>query len=272
MRKSFAASLIAALGLVASAALANPPRDGRQRARRVVPDDGTSVSIGRATRGRLRNPALMPQTAVLRYRSGDERFRYGTDEMIAALEEAAKHVEEELPGSALTVGDISRERGGRFRPHRSHRAGRDVDIAFYMHDADENAAYPDRFVRFNRRGKSRRSSLDLTFDDARNWKLVESLLTSDQVIVQYAFVSRALKRRLLAEGRRQGASEELLERADVVLKQPRRGGRHDDHFHVRVYCDPADAPVCIDRAPFHDWHPRAIEEARVMARLDVLHR
>jgi penicillin-insensitive murein endopeptidase len=272
VRKSFAASLIVALALIASAALANPPRGERSRPRRVVPEDGTSVSIGRATRGRLRNPSLLPQTAVLRYRNGDERFRYGTDEMIAALEEAAKHVAEELPGSALTVGDISRVRGGRFRPHRSHRAGRDVDIAFFMHDEDEDPAYPDRFVRFNGRGHTRRSSLGLTFDDARNWELVESLLTSQEVIVQYAFVSRRLKRRLMAEGRRRGASEQVLERADVVLQQPRRGGRHDDHFHVRVYCDPADAPVCIDRAPFHDWHPRAIEEARVMARLDVLNR
>ncbi len=259
-----------ALGLVASAAFANPPRQHRQQARRTLVDDGTSVSVGRASRGHLRHPSLLPETGVVHYRSGDERFRYGTDEMVAALEGAAKHVAETLPGSFLTVGDISREHGGRFRPHRSHTAGRDVDIAFYMNDADGNPAYPDRFLRFSGDGEVRSSSFELTFDDARNWELVTSLLESDEVIVQYAFVSRPLKRRLLAEGRRRGASEELLERADIVLQQPARGGRHDDHFHVRVYCDAADAPVCIDRGPLHPWHPRAIEEARVEARLDVL--
>jgi len=270
VRKSFAVTLIVALGLVASAALAIPPRGERARARRVVIEDGTSVSVGRATRGRLRNPALLEESDWVRYRNGDERFRWGTDEMIGALEQAGKHVSAEMPGSHLTVGDISRERGGRFRPHRSHTAGRDVDIAFYINDEDGAAAYPERFVRFNGHGKSRISDLGLVFDDARNWELVSSLLTSGDVIVQYAFVSRALKRRLLREGRRRGASEEVLARAETVLQQPPRGGRHDDHFHVRVYCDLGDKPTCRDRAPFHAWHPLAVDEARSLASLDVL--
>jgi penicillin-insensitive murein endopeptidase len=272
VRKSFGFTLIVALCLVASAALAIPPRSQRARERRarVQLDDGTSVSVGRATRGYLRNPSLLEESNWLRYRSGDARFRYGTDEMVRALEQAAKQVANELPGAELIVGDISRERGGRFTPHRSHRAGRDVDIAFYMRDADGAPVYPDRFVRFDGHGKSRITELGLSFDDARNWELVESLLTSEDLIVQYAFVSRALKRRLLVEGRRRGASEEVLMRAETVLQQPPRGGRHDDHFHVRVYCDANDKPVCIDRAPFHAWHPMAVAEAQQLARLDVL--
>jgi hypothetical protein len=67
------------------------------------------------------------------------------------------------------------------------------------------------------------------------------------------FVSRELRRRLLAEGSRRNADPEILARAARVLYQPPAGGRHRDHFHIRVYCDEGDRPRCRDDGPHHPW-------------------
>ena len=248
MNKFSVVLLCWALGLV-STAVASTPR-GR-RARRG--SDPTSLSIGTPSRGRLQNAALLSESDYVRYRSGTDVFRYGTDEMVYALEQAGKEVAARAAGASLTVGDISQRRGGRFRPHRSHRNGRDVDVAFYMTDTDGGVAYAERFVRFRRSGSARDRDLPLRFDDARNWAFLASMLMSDKAPVQHVFVSNDLKRRLLTEARRQGASEELLDRAQRVLRQPSSGGRHDDHFHMRIYCAPGDRPRCRDSAPFHPW-------------------
>jgi penicillin-insensitive murein endopeptidase len=248
-----------AVGSLTSAAFATPRGTRSRRAEPEVSSDGTSLSVGRPHRGRLLNGALLPETPWVRYRSGTDRFRYGTDELVTALEIAAKHVSDRLPGARLTVGDISVRRGGRLRPHRSHRNGRDVDVAFYMSDAEGAPVYAPRFIRVRNDGTSRESGVEARFDDARNWELVQSLLTSELVSVQYAFVSRALEQRLIEEGRRRGAGEDLLARAETVLDQPRAGGRHDDHFHVRIYCDRDDRPRCVDPPPYHAWRPTPAE-------------
>jgi penicillin-insensitive murein endopeptidase len=123
-----------------------------------------------------------------------------------------------------------------------------------MSDTEGNPAYPERFERFGGDGRSRDVE-GLVFDDTRNWELMASLLQNEAAPVQYVFVSDRLKERLLAEGRRRGASRELLTRAYVVLSQPRRGGVHDDHFHIRIFCAPDDRPRCADRPPFYPWAP-----------------
>ncbi|MCS6799041.1 MAG: penicillin-insensitive murein endopeptidase [Myxococcota bacterium] len=210
-----------------------------------------STSIGRTNRGRLEGGVLLPPSASLRWRNEVATTRWGTRELVALVEDAAEHVSRTLPGAQLVVGDLSRQGGGRFRPHRSHRNGRDVDIAFYMLDAQGRPAYAPRFVRFRGDGSERGGTR--RFDDARNWELVARLLTSPAAHVQWIFVSRPLEERLLAEGRRRGSSSELLARAAAVLDQPSRGGRHDDHFHVRIYCAADDRPRCIDEPPFHPW-------------------
>ncbi len=255
MRKVWAVVLATAVVSLTTVALAIPHGRHSPPATEPTSTDGTSLSIGRPNNGRLMNGALLPESEWLRYRSGDERFRYGTDELVAAVEIAAKHVMDAVPGARLTIGDISLHRGGRFRPHRSHRCGRDIDIAYYMVDADGSPAYAPRFVRFANDGTSRDHEYDTHLDDARNWELVSSLLSTQITSVQYMFVSHAIEQRLLDQARRVGADEELIARAETVLDQPRAGGRHDDHLHLRVYCDPDDRPRCVDPPPYHAWRP-----------------
>ena len=49
-----------------------------------------------------------------------------------------------------------------------------------------------------------------------------------------------------------------LRRVDWILRQPADAAPHDDHFHVRVFCeDPDRLEGCLDRAPFWEYHEPA---------------
>ncbi len=222
--------------------------------------ESRTSSVGSTSRGRLLRGVRLGPTPHLRVRNPSQAF--GTVELVALVTWAAEQVAGEHPGASLNVGDLSRERGGRLRPHRSHRVGRDVDLGFYLRDATTGEAAESRhFVALPRGGEGTdRSGATFTFDDARNWTLIAALVGQDVVPVQYVMVIAPLKERLLAEGRRRGASEELLARVDAVVGPQRTGrgrfaryGTHDSHFHVRVYCAPDDRPRCVDAAPFHPW-------------------
>lgn len=188
---------------------------------------------------------------------------YGTQELVDLLTWAAAEVAREHPGSMMNAGDLSRRRGGRLRPHRSHRAGRDADIGFYLRDNSGGMATPRWFVPLMRSGKGGRNGEAFFFDDARNWTFVAALMGQDVVPVQYVMVIAPLKERLLAEGRRRGAAPELLHRVEEAVG-PRRTGRgrfarygtHDSHFHIRVYCAADDIPRCQDQPPYWDWYTR----------------
>lgn len=213
-----------------------------------------SVSVGRHNAGRLVNGRQLTASELVRLKNPTGDHHWGTDELVTLLERGAAAVASVRPGVRLTVGDLSRRRGGPFRPHRSHRSGRDVDVGFFVSAVTGGEPVDDlqRFIVFRRDGLSPRDET-LRFDDERNWLFVQELITQQDVPVQYMFVSRELRDRLIAEGQRQGASEEILARAAVILDQPSRGGAHRDHFHVRIYCPDDDRPRCQDDAPYHPW-------------------
>ncbi|MCG8557794.1 MAG: penicillin-insensitive murein endopeptidase [Proteobacteria bacterium] len=188
---------------------------------------------------------------VAEYR--DRGHFYGTLELVRLLQRVARGVAFRLPGARLSVGELSRRYGGEIGGHQSHQNGRDVDLGFYVNDRNGVPAEASRFVEFGRSGVGRGRDRHLRFDDARNWELVSRLLTDADASVQYIFVSRALKRRLLAEARQRRAPAWVLRRARVVMREPRRGHRHRNHFHVRIYCPPAHLPSCRDRGPYWPW-------------------
>lgn len=215
-----------------------------------------SVSRGLPWAGRLANAVRLRMGAALApvaeyARSGNF---YGTSELVGMLEHAAHRVHARWPGAQMSVGELSGPRGGRLRGHRSHQSGRDVDVAFLMHDAHGRASRMYNFITFRGDGSAVRVRQPLYFDDAKNWTMVASMLRAPTARVQYMFVAKRIGARLLAEGRRQGESEELLQRAAAVLVQPKRGHKHANHFHVRIYCAQDDRPRCRDSAPYWPWY------------------
>lgn len=190
-----------------------------------------SMSRGSATHGRLVNGMPMPAGDhwLVRHTSR----AWGTDETISHLIRGFTATAEALPGGGTPlVADISRRRGGRFRPHRSHTSGRDVDVTYYRNDVVSTSHFTP----------TRRS----TMDHARQWHLFKYWIERD--LVTYIFIDNRLQRSLYNYAVSQGESPELLAEA---FGEPRGRGilryspGHDDHFHVRFVCTPED-PTCRD--------------------------
>ncbi|MCB9707986.1 MAG: penicillin-insensitive murein endopeptidase [Myxococcales bacterium] len=216
-----------------------------------------SVSVGYPWQGRLVRGWQLGQSKYLRqtgeYVAGGNF--HGTWELVQLLERAARRVAFRVPGAKLSVGELSKRNGGRISGHRSHENGRDVDIAFYLNNAAGKPVEPWSFVNIGRSGQGQARNSHLSFDDARNWELIAKLVADGDARVQRIFVAREIQARLLAEGRRRGASSVLIERAKHVMVQPAHGHPHRNHFHVRIYCAPADQVMCRDKPPFWTWYP-----------------
>lgn len=266
MRRSVVVvSVLLAIASVVPVAVATPRGGEGERGARI---DSTrwpgarrlprnSRSVGHPWDGRLHRGVLLEQNEYVRY-TGEYAPAgnfWGTWELVQLLERAAWRVARRHPGARLSVGELSRPSGGEIDGHGSHENGRDVDISFYMLDARGNPYEPFAFANFRADGTALPPNEGLRFDDARNWELVAKLVTDGDARVQFIFVARTIEARLLEEGRRRGASRVVLERAEIAMVQPAVGHPHRNHFHVRIYCAPADRPACQDRSPFHPWYP-----------------
>ena len=87
-------------------------------------------------------------------------------------------------------------------------------------------------------------------DLRRNWEFVKALLSDSEVAVQWLFISKGIKRRLLRYARSKGAAPALVARAELVMHQPGDASPHRDHGHIRVFCAIDDRDQgCIDRGP-----------------------
>jgi len=218
---------------------------------------GQTISIGTSDQGYLHHAVSLPDRGegYRRLRVGEET-RYGTATLIEAIEHAAKAVAEAFPGGyPLRVGDLSNRRGGAHQRHLSHRAGRDADLAFYARDAGGMAAQNGGWMRFDRYGLAVRRDGVFSFDEARNWHLVRTLVMDSEARVKWLFCSDDIKARLLRYAARYEPSPQAVFRATWVLHQPARGDPHADHFHVRVGCGQAERTLgCQEQAPFWPWH------------------
>jgi penicillin-insensitive murein endopeptidase len=184
--------------------------------------------VAAAPDGVLVDGVELRERAALRLRWPDGP-RWARPGLVSLLVRAAERVERLYPGSVLLVGDLSSRDGGYLAGHASHRNGRDADVAFYYSDAHGNRVRSERLLPVRSSGSA---PLGLHFDDARNWALIETLVSDARV--QTIFVAASLERRLIDYARRQGTRPELVARADAAMRQPSHGSPHDDHFHVRI--------------------------------------
>jgi len=245
-----------ALATTQGAAL-DDTQPARTRSTSPEPRPSTSSGLpweGHLTQGvRLRtNGLLHPVTEYAR-----QGNFYGTAELVSLLERTAQAIAARWPGSQLALGELSASRGGKLDGHHSHRNGRDADVAFFMHDARGQASRFWRFVTFGSDGLALGTRKPLYFDDAKNWTMVSTILRDPVARVQYMFVAKPISTRLLMEGRRQAASDEVLRAAAAVMVEPKEGHRHANHFHVRIYCARDDRPACQDSEPYWPWYDGA---------------
>lgn len=238
----------------------------------LVPMPGEPLSFGTANFGILHRGVELPDRGegYVRARPG-ESTRYGTPRLVAALERTIAEVSRRYPGTApMRIGDLSYPGGGRHPRHGSHRTGRDADLLFYVTDPAGRSRVGRGWLAYNRFGYAvERNAPEGTtpsqglffFDDARNWWFVRTLVLDDEAAVQWIFVSRGVKSRLLRHAIAHERDPRAIVRAAYVLQEPTNASPHDDHFHVRIYCSPRElAHGCINRGPVWPWLRADIEK------------
>lgn len=197
-------------------------------------------SVGSPDQGTLVGGKKLEPNDTLRTVGG---HRFGLPELVDLLTRGAAEVAKKHPRSVLNVGDLSRRGGGDVDGHRSHESGRDADVGFYL---SKNGApfVPPRFAAIDAEGKAS-GFPGARFDDARNWALIQAFLTDPKAHVLQIFVSNPVRKRLLEQAARSGASPAMRARAAEVLFQPTKGLPHDNHFHVRIAC-PKGNKDCVN--------------------------
>jgi len=239
-----------------------------------VVSDGTSISVGVPSRGYLIQGARLPDRGegfVTRdvWRARDNR--YATDELVDLVVGVARRMRPQAPGVRLVVADLSGRGGGeRLAFHRSHQTGRDADLLYYMRDAAGRPLEPDAMHVFDAAARARDGS-GITVDVPRTWLVVRELITAPEAAVQWVFMYEPIARRLIEHAEQIGEPEAIIARARRTLRQPGDSARHDDHFHVRVYCSAADrAYGCVDIGPMQLLAEREAEPPPVAALLAAL--
>ncbi len=235
--------------------------------------DFSSISVGTFSAGILRHGARLPPSGegyVIPPLWLARNASYGTDELVGMIERAAARVAREYPGAVLGLGDLSLRGGRDSELHRSHRAGRDADLIFYAVDEKGRPVAPaNSMPRYGTQDRRARSpgpkEHGVVFgpfsprwlDVPRTWALVRALLEDPEGEVQYLFCHERIRQQLLAHARSIGDDEELIERAEVLLRQPSDSAVHDDHLHLRIHCAEEDrAYGCLDRGPMRWWKKR----------------
>ena len=205
-------------------------------------DDPTPIPDGPADTGlpaeicdesQLVEGVQLPENPDL-YTVFNENAAWGTPRMVQTLIAVSEEMAWRFPEiQPLVVGDISREGGGAFPPHRSHRGGIDVDLGLY-----------------NRGGKQGRGGFltlpaeELDLD--MNLAFVQALFATGNV--ERILLDRSLIKALRDHAIQTGAMteddarrmfilpEEAMERPFGMDQIVHHVQGHENHFHVRVYC------------------------------------
>jgi murein endopeptidase len=216
----------------------------RGRDERIAPRlIGHGQSIGEPWAGRLQHPTELPPGAGYVIRRPYRAF--GTESTIALVERAIHQTLAAFPDEhVLAIGDISAETGGPISQHRSHQAGRDIDVGlFYTEQPDD---YPANFVHAD----------EDNLDCAATFKLLQSFVATqdDDGGVQMIFLDFDVQGILYHWALDHGFSEARLDR---IFQYPHGRGSsegivrhvagHDNHMHVRFRCQDSDTSCGDDR-------------------------
>jgi hypothetical protein len=182
------------------------------------------ISVGRPNRGRIRDAVQVPDLPLYTRRNPD--ILWGSTHAVRQLVQAfAVFRHESGYEGEVIIGSMSRRSGGRFRPHRSHQSGRDVDIRLPLLPGVAPTHEPNQDE----------------VDWQAAWALVRALVDTGEVHAIY--LETGLQRRLYEAARQTGAThEELVEKIqwprsqEGVVAVVRHEKGHDGHLHVRFTC------------------------------------
>lgn len=160
---------------------------------------------------------------------------WGRPNMVVNLDHALRAYGEAYPeGPVVIVSDMSRRKGGRLKPHHTHREGQDVDLSYIPIPKHDNGG----FIKMSKD----------YFDVDRNWTFIKAMLDTGEVTL--ILMDHDLQKLLFEKARAEGVPVPELRR---IFQYPRPKERevaiirhwdkHDDHMHVRFACH-ADRRRC----------------------------
>ena len=199
----------------------------------MIPVAPGGCSIGTPTRGHLRNGVQLPENPKL-YTVRNPEHSWGTSLAVESLQRSMAIFRQQTHfPREIWICDMSMHGGGRFRPHRSHTSGRDVDIRLPLRPGVAPDTIPE-------------DPAVVDWDAA--WQLVKSLVATGQV--HYIFLARSRQVPLYKAALHAGESEAALAE---LMQYPGRGRNtllrhsagHTKHIHVRWKCAPDEAQ-CVD--------------------------
>jgi len=151
-------------------------------------------------------------------------WAWGRPVTVRTIEQVARAVAEKFQGSAIVAGDLSKERGGRFPPHKGHKAGLDADLGLFVIDK--------QFVIKFRNLKAEE------LDVERTWFMLSSFLATGRV--ERVLMDWRHQRRLYRFAVSQNVAEEqLAEYFQYPAKRWENKGiirhfkGHRNHIHIR---------------------------------------
>ena len=232
--------------------------------------------MGRPNRGRIVDGVRLPDMGegfftreVWRVRGQ----RYGTDELVDLITGVARRVAARHGGPRLVVADLSGKGGGAAHAwHRSHQSGRDVDLLYFVKDANGQPIEPE-VMHVVGPDLVARDGSGITIDIPRTWSLVREMLIAPEAPVQWVFMYQPIADALIAYAIEIGEPDLVIERARKACKQPGDSAPHHDHMHVRIYCSAHDrAHGCVDVGPMEllaaREHDLAMQQGAIAAALD----
>jgi murein endopeptidase len=192
---------------------------------------GTGKSIGLPHRGKLVDAVQLPEHPL--WVRGNPDHLWASANAITVTHQAFEILRGELGfDRGVLIGSISRRKGGRMAPHRSHQSGRDIDIRLPLRPG---------------LGKTKAPTAD-EIDWYATWALIEAYARTEAAEV--VFLNEAHHGRLYAAARAMGVARE---RVHDLLRWPKWRGDadplvqhaegHNAHLHVRVRCG-SDEPKC----------------------------
>jgi len=218
------------------------PREPRQP----IPEfhiDKSARSIGNPNNGRLDNGIKLPESDAYTVVSPHV---YGSAYAMASMQKALATFRQDVDYDGLIiVSDMSKKGGGHLDPHKSHQAGRDVDI--WLPSVRGVYRKKDKGVGLKKMHRPVGNEIDwyATFG------LVRALIQTGAVKEVYLDWSR--QKYVYDAARNMGATPQQL---DEWIQYPRKqtsgkgvfrhSAEHYTHIHVRFKCADWEKPECQD--------------------------
>jgi penicillin-insensitive murein endopeptidase len=242
---------------------------------------GSTTPLSPGLRGSVGLPHLGVQTHAVELPvrgEGFERYRqrdpnhWAQPRLVAALTRIAAKLQAEDPTAPpLVFGDLSAPHGGKIPRHMSHRTGRDVDLLWYVTTPSGAPVRNPGFVRVGSDGLAPLydTGAYLRLDVERQWRLIKELMVSDEIGVQFLFVSTDVEALLIDYAIAKGEDPILVWRAATVMLQPGDSAPHDDHLHLRIACSPEEMiQGCEGGGPYWPWLPQPGQLDLTLAELE----